>query len=191
MAKLVMRHTVLLLFVLALVSGPAHAFGKKKRLKESDVEAFIIQTASIMSGQEDTMSKKDILKYLDKHLEKNARFKSTLNYNIPGHPPQETAMSFGKKAFIENVKEGKQSINDFQSTVEIMEISITSDKKQAMIKTRSLEEGFMDVPVDEMTTEKVPFEGEALCDQIITMNKKGVIQMFSANCRTNINFSEY
>lgn len=182
---------ILLAFFTALLFMPFEAMAAKKRLSEDSVAEFITKTAAIMSGHVGDMSDRQIVNYLDRHLEKDARFKSILQYNTPGFPSQETAMSFGKEAFIDNIKDGQKKVNDFESKIEILSISLSKDRKKAIVKTRSMEEAMLPIPMGNGETQTVPVEGDALCDQIITINKRGVLQMFSASCMTTINFLPY
>jgi hypothetical protein len=48
----------------------------------------------------------------------------------------------------------------------------------------------MAVPTDTGGSEALPMEGVSECMQILSLNK-GIIQMYSANCVTNIQFMEY
>lgn len=191
MGKLGIKRLILCILTICMFGMPSGAFAAKKRLSEDSVTEFITKTSAIMSGHEESMSDKDKIKYLDKHIEKDARFKSTMQYNMPGYPSQETAMSFGKDAFIDNIKEGADDVSNFQSEIEILDIALSKDRKKAVVKTRSLEAATMAVPMEDGTTESVPIEGDALCTQIITVSKKGDPQMFSATCMTTINFISY
>ena len=184
-----LKQQIILVAALFIALGlPSHAYAGKKKLSENDVKDFIVKTSAIVSGQEASMSKDDIINYLDDHLEKGARFKSILQYNVPGSPSQETAMNFGKQAFIDNIREGADKIDDFKSEIQILEVKLSSDKSQAFVKTQSNEQAVMPVPNDDGEIENVPLDGISMCDQIITISKKGVIQMFGATCTTMINF---
>ena len=180
----------LCIFLCAFAVAPAHAKrGKISSLNDGNVKAFIEKTSHMTGNGQKSMPISTIKKYLDKHIEKRARFKSVMTYNLPGMPPQKQEISLGKEEFIENVEKGSENIQDYDHLIQIENIKISSDGEKAFVKTRSTELVTMPVPT-ENGIENVPVEGESECTQILSLNK-GVIQMFSASCNTTINFMEY
>lgn len=179
-----------ILAVLAFTVGPAGAASKIAKLTEENVTAFINKTTEITAGGVTDMSPEEIAAYLEGHIEKKARFKSTMKYNIPGYPPQETSMSLEKKDFIESVKKGAEEISDYDSEIQIESIKISSKGDKATVGTTSIEHGMMPMSLDGVSTQMIPVDGSSSCTQILTL-EKGVIQMFGANCVTVINFTPY
>ena len=168
----------------------AHASTNIRALNKNNVTKFIEKATDITSGEaRGDMSSSEIKRYLNKHIEKKARFKSLLKYHIPGMPAQETSLSLNKVNFIKSVSEGADKIDDYQTLIEIKDIKIASGGKKAIVKTESTEYANMPVPTS-TGVEDIPIEGLSTCTQILSLNK-GTIQMYSANCVTNIHFTEY
>jgi hypothetical protein len=169
-----------------LPAGYAHAEQKIARLSEDNIRAFIEETTAMTSGKNLEKSPEEISAFLNKHLTKDAHFKSSMKYVIPGYPPQENSMSMEKEDFIASVQKGAESLADYESSVEIGTIKISRDGKKATIQTKSTESGIMPMAI-EGATQHVPVKGSSSCNQIIVLND-GVIQMYNANCATIINF---
>lgn len=159
------------------------------QMTEKNVKAFIENTTEVTSGQGDLSAEK-VKDYLDKHLEEKARFKSVMKYHMPGLPVQEAELILDKEGFMESVSEGAEQIEGYETLVEIDEIKVASNGKKAFVKTKNTEYATMPVPTETGDTEDVPMEGFSECTQILSLNS-GVIQMYSANCVTNIHFLEY
>lgn len=177
--------------LICAVPLPAHAGDKISKLTEDIIKEFVQRTAEITSGQDGTMSEEEIMEYLDRHLHKKAYFKSTIKYNIPGQPQQKNAMSLKKREFMENVKKGHESVEDYETQIEVKSVKISKDKNKATVVTKGKEKAIMPVPTQDGGVETIPIEGDSTCNQIIMLSAKGIIQMYSANCTTTINFMDY
>jgi DNA-binding transcriptional MerR regulator len=181
----------LFIFVSGLSLLPSGAHAQKVRaLSEQNVTDFINQTTDITSGRQTGMSMDEIKQYLDKHLEKKSRFRSTIRYNVPGYPSQQGAISLQKEDFIDSVEKGAKTMQNYDTTVEIKSIQISRDKTKATVQTVSTEKGTMPMPAENGQTEDVPMEGSSTCNQVIMLSD-GVIQMYSAQCVTDISFLPY
>lgn len=163
---------------------------KIKKLTENNVKEFIENTSDLTAGNSKSLSPEKVQTYLEKHLEDKARFKSIMKYKIPGLPVQEAVLNLDKEEFMKSVIEGSEAIEGYENLVEITEIKVASNGKKAFVKTEGTEYASMAIPTKTGGTEYVPIEGVSECTQIISLNK-GVIQMYSANCITNIEFLEY
>ena len=161
-----------------------------KKLTQNNVKAFIENTTDVTTGNSQNLSPEKITAYLDKHLEKKARFKSVMKYHIPGMPIQQAELSLTKDEFMKSVAEGAGAVEGYENLIEIKQIKISSNGKKAFVKTESTEYATMSVPTETGTPQDVPIEGLSACTQILSLNS-GVIQMYSANCTTNIQFLEY
>ena len=172
---------------------PSHGFAtqKYKKLTEEIITTFIEKTTKITSGQSYTMSTDEVVDYLNVHLEKQARFKSTIKYNIPGYPPQENSISLKKKDFIDSIKAKSETLAYYESSIKIENIKISRDKRKATVQTTGYETGVMPMPMEGGGTQDVNVEGESRCTQILVLSKKNILQMYNANCTTNIHFLEY
>ena len=187
------RHWIFILSAVVLsmaLSSPVQAQERVKSLTQKNIKAFIEETTDITANNSKGLSADKIKAYLDKHLEDKARFKSLMRYNIPNMPPQEAELSMDKDGFMKSVSEGAGSVDSYETLVEIKNIKIASNGKKAFVKTSSTEYADMNVPTSDGGTESVPVEGVSECTQILSLNK-GVIQMYSANCVTNIEFLEH
>ena len=172
--------------VTGVAALPARAEDHIKTLTEDNITAFIEKTTSITTGNSD-MTSDEAIEYLDRHIEKRARFKSTMKYNVPGFPAQEMAMNLEKQDFIDSVKKGTESVADYESAIQIDNIEISSKGDKATVSTTSTETGMMPMSMDGTTTQTVPIDGSSSCTQILTL-EDGVIQMYGANCVTVVNF---
>lgn len=191
-----MRHTrsktlFLLSFVFVLFCASAKGFASEKHstLTEDNVTAFIEETTKLTSGHNLNKSSEEIIAYLDRHLDKNARFKSTMTYNVPGFPPQQNAISLDKDEFIDYVQEGANSLEDYDNEINVDKVRISKDGTRATVQTSSFETGSMSVNGRDGGQE-VPVEGVSNCLQILKLHR-GVIQMYSANCSTEIQFQQF
>lgn len=167
----------------------AEASRTYKKLTEQNIEAFIRKTTALSAGEQGDLSDHDVEKYFETHLDEDARFKSTIKYNIPGFPSQENALALNKESFIQNMKDARASLQNYETDVTVKNINISSDKKKATVSTESYETGVMPVPTQDGSVQEIPMEGMSRCNQIITLSTKGIIQMYSAICTTKINFS--
>lgn len=165
------------------------AFAKKvKVLTEDSVREFIEESTALTNG-ESKKSIKDTVRFFETHLTKDARFKSVVQYILPGFPPQETALALNKKDFLQSLRDGEKSMEDHETFVDVKKVTVLSNGKQAVVETEGKETGVMLIPVDEFKTERVPVEGHTMCNQIIRLSKKGVIQIYNAVCSTQIEFT--
>ncbi len=164
----------------------AQANKKYKQLNEEIVSDFIIQTTEITKSDRNIQVIKN---YLKRHLDDDARFKSSMTYNIPGFPPKQSALALDKDDYISSIEESKDSLGDYSSAVQIDEIKISTDKRTATVFTTGAEEGVIEVP-NGSTTERIPINGFSKCMQIVRLSKKDIPQLYSANCETVMNFSQ-
>ena len=182
------------IFILALaltLNSDAEARIKVKKLDANIIKAFIQKTSDITSGQDLQMSQSQIQAFLKRHLHKDSRFKSSIQYDIPGFPAQANSIALNKEQFMKNIAEGSQTLEEYYNEVEILDIQISSDKRKATVKTIGTETGVMIISPDGASEQRIPIEGHSTCNQIITISKRHVVQMYNANCETKISFKEY
>lgn len=163
---------------------------KVRKLDKNIIEKFIEKTSEITSGQDLNMSQDEIQTFLKRHLHKDSRFKSVIKFQIPGYPEQVSSMALDKNEFMDSIKAGSQKIEEYYNKVEILDVKISSDKRKATVKTQGTETGIMTISPDGIEQQRVPIEGNSTCNQIITINRKHIVQMYNANCTTTINFKE-
>lgn len=176
-----------LLFSIA-ASSQAFAQHKTSKLTQSNVKSFINAMTDMTSGVNNNSSKSKIETFLQRHLHDKARFKSEVSFSVPGYPSQTNSMALDKEQFIASIDQGSQSINKYDSTVNISDIRISKDGRKATLKTTTSEQGYMSMPG---ASDQIPVEGNSSCNQILMLDKKGYIQVYSAICETNIKFQEY
>lgn len=190
------QKTLLLLigFSIVLVSSFAQAQNKKKRfrrLSDDNVREFIQDTTAITSVQNVQDDAKAVNRYLDRHIDPDARFVTSISYIMPGMPEQEKSLSLSKDDYIEQVKQGAGSVEHYHSEITVDNVDISKDKETASVSTISSETGVMQVPQEDGSMQGVPIEGKSECFQVLKIGKKGYIQMYSANCKTVMEFKPY
>jgi hypothetical protein len=174
-----------------VVPQTTYGANKHKKLTDDNVTAFIKETTRITkTGVDGAWSPGKIVSYLEKHIYNDAQFKTIIRYQIPGHPPQESAISLDKQGFIENIRKGAEAIDDYDTDTNILSIRLSRDKKRATVQTKSTEKATLPVPDESGRTQMVPLDGTTLCTQILRLSKKGIIQMDHAACATDVQFKE-
>jgi hypothetical protein len=158
------------------------------RLSEAKVTAFIEDTAILTSQQNLERNDADIISYLNKHIDKKARFKTNITYMMPGLPAQTKTLSLKKRDYIDQVLKGAQDVEHYNSEVQVDKVSIASNKKTASVNTTTIESGIMQIRGPDGVSQEVPIEGVSECFQILKLGKNGYIQMYSANCTTKMRF---
>lgn len=169
----------------------SYASDKHQSLTDKNITEFIQKTTKLTSGGNGDLNTGELISYFERHLDQNARFSSSMQFKIPGYPPQKKTLVLDKKEFIDQVRQGTQSIEHYDNDIKVHDIKISSDKTKATVQTTGVEHGVMPVSVDGVNTENVPIEGHSKCLQILKLNNSGTIQMYSANCETTIQFQEY
>ncbi|MBP7721421.1 MAG: hypothetical protein KA155_02690 [Alphaproteobacteria bacterium] len=175
--------------LLAMTIGTAQAQAVTE-LTDDNIRSFIEQTTAITSGRESEMDDEQINNYLDEHLHHDARFKSTMRYAIPGFDTQVKIMTVDKDDFIESIHQSANTMDGYESQIEVSEIKISKDGRKATLKTRTLESGKMPVS-DNIELEEVPVEGMSTCTQTLMLSKEDIIQMYNATCVTDIQFKTF
>lgn len=181
-------HTGIFILGMFLISAaPAHA-QRMRVLTDENIREFITETTKIIAGHAHDMPDDQMMKYLDRHLHPDARFKTVMKYNIPGYPSHEVAVSFNKSEFIDGIKRSETSLSEYDNDIKILDIKISGNQKVATVKSRNTETATMKVAGDDgMGEENVPVSGHSTCTQILAIDK-GFIQMYHASCVTDIEF---
>ena len=179
---------LLLSFVAFFALSPHAAQAGVSALTEQNVIDFIKKTSKIADGHSKEMNAEQARNYLQKHVQEAARFKSTVEFHIGGYPSQETTMSMDKKQFMEAAAESAGKVSDYHAEIEILNVKIAANGKSAVVETKSKEEVIIPIPTEGGETQEMPIEGDSICSQTIMLSKQGVIQMFSAQCTTDISF---
>lgn len=133
----------------------------------------------------------ETLQFLNRHLHEHARFNSVITYNMPGHPPQTSQMKLDKEDFLQSVSAGAQTMQDYESEIDIKTIQISKDGRKATVETIGTETGNMNVPGANGEMQQVPIEGLSTCLQIIMIDENDVMQLYNARCKTNIDFNRF
>ena len=185
-----LRHATLFMLLAGTFFYPATASSgfKTRSLSKKNVTVFIQQPTAILSGHSTGMDESDIKSYLDKHLHSDSRFKSTMRYAVPGFPSQQSAMVLNKTQFMDSIAVGKTELEEYEASVEILDIKISKNKRSATVKTRGEDAAVMAVKNNDGSSENVDLRGQSTCTQILMLSKRGVIQMYNAACETVINF---
>ncbi len=176
-----------LAFGLAVTSMPhaAAAQHSTDQLTEENIAAFIEESTRMTSRGLDA-APEDIAAFFETHLHPQARFKSNITFHIPEQPSQEKAVTLTRAEFIDSLESGSQSLGEYETSIDVESVQISSDGRKATAKTRGSETGIMTIE-----GQPVPVEGESECTQIIMLSDEDIIQMYNANCKTSINFRNY
>ncbi|MGH1397928.1 MAG: hypothetical protein ACRBCT_01810 [Alphaproteobacteria bacterium] len=177
------------LLMVFMVQSPL-ALAKSGKLSTSSIKRFIKETTQVTSGQhEDYGNVAAITGYLQTHIADNGRFQSSVTFTMPGQDAQTQHMDLKKKDFMRYVIQSSQSLQDYESKTRVLNSRISEDGKRAYVQTSGVERGVMPTPTNNGGVEFVPFEGTSNCQQIIKLSRKDVIQMYSAVCETDVEFS--
>jgi hypothetical protein len=174
-----------LALLLAFTALPALAEDTVTRLTDDNVKAFIDRTTEVTNKKAEDLGGAEAKAYFEAHLHPNARFMSKMTYVIPGYPDKEAELSLDKTQFLDSLAGGSEAVEKYSNKVEVKDVKIASSGKTATVATESVEEGVMDVE-----GQQVPIVGKSKCNQILMLSDDGIIQMFNANCKTEIGFKE-
>ena len=156
------------------------------KLTNSNIEAFVLDITQ-KANEVDSLDHGDLSRFFEKHLHPKAFFKSSMSYLIPGYPTQESNISFDKSKYIESLLGSSSNVSDFEADVVIKNIKISKDKKKATLETITTENAVMQVPQNG-SIEYVPMYGNSKCRQILMLSDQNNIQIYSANCETQMSF---
>ncbi|MCD8563014.1 MAG: hypothetical protein LRY54_02965 [Alphaproteobacteria bacterium] len=170
---------------MAIAPQGAQAQETYDQLTEDAVKSFVMQTSEITNRNAKDLGDNEAKNYFEAHLHPSARFKSKIVYVIPGYPDKEAEIALNKTEFIDSLAGGSEAVDKYSNEIKIKGVKIAASGKSANVSTESTEEGEMNVE-----GEKVPMIGVSKCDQIIMLSNEGVIQMFNANCKTEIRFKD-
>lgn len=182
MARFLLTLQIWAVFLCLFCAGGAHA----STLTEQSVRAFIMEVSRLAGTQGQKANPEEIRRFLNAHIEDDARFKSSAVYIVPGFPSETKTLSLNKADYIDSFLKGRADIQDYSYAVDIKSITITPDGNKALVKTRSTEGGLMKVQSAE-GAQNVEMIGQSDCDQVLTLRDTD-IQMFSAACQTAIEF---
>ena len=188
MAQKLSTSFLLAVFAAACLSASAIAAHETDRLDKKSIRDFLQDMSAKSAGQSNQAQTQQ---FLNRHLHENARFKSLITYNMPGHPPQQSEMKLDKEEFLESVATGAQTLQEYESEIDIKTIKISKDGRKATVETIGSESGYMSVPDESGEVQQIPLEGQSACLQIIMIDKQDVMQLYNAQCTTQINFERY
>ncbi|MFK7839818.1 MAG: hypothetical protein AB8B83_05750 [Bdellovibrionales bacterium] len=177
------------LFILSACHSYAQS-GKhrSKSFTKDNVTAFIEDTTALTAKDSSNKNLKFIRKYLDRHIDSKARFKTNIVFIVPGMEETTRSLVLGKQDYIQQVEEGADAVEDYFTDISIQDIDISEDEKTASVKTISSETGLMQVPNPDGSVDSVPIFGQSDCFQVLKIGRKGYIQMLSASCETRMEF---
>lgn len=175
-----------LFFCFMAVSTNAQSFHNVDKLTNNNIREFVLDLTQ-KANEISSLDQSYLMDFYDKHLHPKAFFKSSMNYLIPGYPTQENSVSFNKEKYIESLFQSSASVDDFEAEVTIQNIKISKDKRKATLETMTSENAIMKVPQDG-GIEYVPMVGYSKCEQILMLSDHNYIQIYSANCSTQMEF---
>lgn len=183
--------------VLVLVPAlPATAIAEDpdrvRMLNENNITQFLKTMQDIGTGRNIDMSGGDIHDYLDDHLADKAHFESTMSFEIPGMPREESNVKMDKTEYMNAFINGMGGMDAYETELEIKEMDIGNSGRIAELKTLSTESGKLEWgKEDNGEPRMVPVIGESECEQKIAISLANVIQLARAVCRTHIRFDPF
>ncbi len=159
-------------------------------LTESNVSTFITEVAAVSGGQRHDMDSYSITSYFMSHISENGLFTSTIEYSLPDMDSSSRTLEMDKMNFISHVLQGMKAMEKHEAAVKIEYIKIADNGKSASVMTTNYERGVMPVEDGMGDARMVPVTGTSYCEQELVLSAKNVIQMATANCSTNIDFSD-
>ncbi|MAE51971.1 MAG: hypothetical protein CMH27_09175 [Micavibrio sp.] len=181
--------TILVLACVIFCFGhPASAAHETSRLTKGDIRDFLQAMSDMSTGNNSDLSSSngEAQRFMDRHLHKHVRMKSTITYMIPGAPPQQNEMTLDKGQFIQSLAAGAKTLKDYESDVDIGDIRLSKDGRKATVESTSSEQGYMNVPDESGDIQEVPIEGRSECTQMIVLDDKDIMQLYNAKCLTTI-----
>lgn len=167
-------------------------------LDEETVKQFIADVQRMVMTGTQTMTADDVAIWFNNHIATKARFESTMKYEMPGYPAQDSTMSIGKEEYINGILSARATMSEYRQDVQIQDIKITSGGRSAKVRTKITESGNMPWPKDEAMPDgrppemtPMPVTGATECEQTIGISINNFIQMQKAACRTVMSFDPF
>jgi hypothetical protein len=169
------------------------------RLDRENVTAFINDVQRVVKTGSATMSAQDMADYFNNHIAEKAVFASTMKYEMPGYPAQESALQIGKVEYINGVLGGTGLMKSYEHAVEIKDVEIGNGGRSAKVKTVISEKGEMPWPRDGKPAAEgaapdlvpMPVSGTSTCEQTIIISLNNFVQMQRADCYTVLSFDPF
>lgn len=191
-----------LLLALSLgMTAPVQAQGSARQnkdfvvaLTEQNIREFIREVGEISTGQRPDMMDEDVANYFMNHMSERGRFKSKMRYEIPNFPAQENEISLGREDYISTVVAGRYMMDDYSTDVQIQDLKIAGNGKQASFTSIVSEKGRMPFPTDPKKPkdlEMIPITGKTICEQKLIVSYNNFIQMAQAECETSMHFDPF
>lgn len=173
----------LLAITLAILLSTSNLSHAAQELSESSVKSFIKKAVQITAGNRGGAEE-----FLQKHLNDNARFTTTVTLQLPDLPPQNAdSLTLDKAGYIGNLKTAKDTLKNHNATADIKNIILSEDKQQATVRYEIRENGKLDDPNGEQGL--MPLDGTSTCTSTIRLNSQGIIQLYNADCQTLVKFT--
>jgi hypothetical protein len=190
MIKKISNLLMILLVIVFLCpqNGFAEDF-KRDWLNKKVVTAFIQKVTDVTHGATTGTDIENIQDFLERHIHEDARFKSTISYAMPGFPPQNNDIKLNKDGYIKQILEGASHVQNYDVQVDIKDIKFSRKKKTATVSTHTRENAYITVPGPSREEQNVPITGTTNCTQVLKINNDNILQMYHANCTTNVNFT--
>ncbi len=153
--------------------------------------AFLEDVKDVSIGKRPEMTHDELMDYFNSHLANKSLYKSMTRFEIPGFPAKDIEMKLGKEEYIDKIINGRETLEEFNASLEVKALEITHGGKLATIKTISTETGRMPWADQSGQTKYIPVEGHSECDQKLIVSLTGTIQMAGADCLTTISFAPF
>ena len=162
-------------------------------LDESYVTDFIHRMSSLTSGKDETADAYDLAMFLKSHIAETGTFNSTITYNTgqDSHRDEDNQeiMEMDKNDFIQHVMENRKTMQDHESRVSVDYVEISDDQQTASAIITTYERGMMPTVSEFGEDTLVPVSGMSFCEQKFEISQKQMIQIASASCSTDLDFT--
>ncbi|MCB1555944.1 MAG: hypothetical protein KDJ15_01385 [Alphaproteobacteria bacterium] len=181
--------TLILVASAALLNKASPAAAPISFLTEENITAFVREVTAV-SGGESGRDAYSVTEFLIDHIAADATFKAVVKYDMPGDGTQEEVLSLEKMDFIGRVLEGQKTMQNHQSDVTLEYAVIAPDGKTARIMTTSRENGGLPTTDPFGDSVVVSVGSTSYCEQGLSLDESGHIQIKIADCTTYIEFGD-
>jgi len=159
-------------------------------LTSKRVEHFIQEFTAITTGRSKTLDVYGVTEYLMKHLSRDGEYITTISFETHDAKTQEERLVMDRLKYISNVLQAMKGVTAHEVTVQIENIEIAENGKQANVVVNSLEKGLVPIPDESGESQFMAMAMMSYCEQQFVLTDDHIIQLVATDCTTNISFLE-
>lgn len=181
------------------IPGPKRVpkYPTSRTLDKNSITRFINDVHNVVKTGSQNMTPDEIATYFSRHIADGAEFSSEMSYEMPGYPPQYSALRINKIEYINGILNGTGLMEDYEQDLQVQNITLGPGKRSALVKILIHEKGKMPWPKDQPNPESppemvpLPVKGLSECEQNLVLSRDNIIQMQKAQCRTTLSFDVF